>query len=100
MDFGKSPQGVQISNRVYSRKSGTITDLKEAISEEMRVIRRSVCKTVMDIDNFVLRLKKCMELNSGHLEHMLWSIQEQAERQYDLTLYLEYNKMCLNFNLI
>ena len=27
------------------------------------------CKNVMD--NFVLRLKKCTEVNGGHLEHML-----------------------------
>ena len=68
-DFGKSPQGVQISNRVYSRKPRTITDLKEAIREEKRAIPRSVCKDVMD--NFVRRVKKCTELNGGHLEHTL-----------------------------
>ena len=60
---------VQISNRVYSRKSRNITGLKEAIKEDMRVIPGSVCSDVMD--NFVLRLKKCMELNGGHLERML-----------------------------
>ena len=37
-------QDVQISNCVYSRKPRTITDLNEAIREEMRDIPRSVCK--------------------------------------------------------
>ena len=68
-DFGKLPHGVQISNRVYSRKSRTITDLKEAFREEMRAIPRSVCKDVLD--NFVRRVKKCTELNGGHLVHTL-----------------------------
>ena len=60
---------VQISIRVYPGKSRTTTDLKEAIREEMRAIHRSVCKDVMD--NFVRRLKKCTELNGGHLAHTL-----------------------------
>ena len=59
---------VQISIRVYSGKPRAITDLKEAIREEMRAIPQSVCKDVMN--NFMLRLKKCTELNSGHLEEM------------------------------
>ena len=67
--FGKSPQGVQFSNCVYSRKPRTITDHKETIREEMSAIPWAVCKDVMD--NFALRLKKCNELNSGHLEQML-----------------------------
>ena len=58
-----------LKDRVYAGKPRTITELKEAISEEMRAITNSVCKNVMD--NFVLRLKKCTELNGGHLEHML-----------------------------
>ena len=62
-------QGVQISNHVYSRKSRTITDLKEAIREEMRAIPRSVCKDVMD--NFLRRVKKCTELNGSYLEYTL-----------------------------
>ena len=56
-------------DRVYAGKPRTITELKEAIREEMRAITNSVCKNVMD--NFVLCLKKCTELNGGHLEHML-----------------------------
>ena len=58
-----------LKNRVYAGKPRTITELKEAIREEMRAITNSVCKNVMD--NLVLCLKKCTELNGGHLEHML-----------------------------
>ncbi|CAM1304959.1 Uncharacterised protein r2_g1479 [Pycnogonum litorale] len=58
-----------LKDRVYAGKPRTITELKEAIREDMRAIPRSVCKNVMD--NFVLRLKKCTEVNGGHLEHML-----------------------------
>ena len=68
-DFDKSPQGVQISNRVYSRKSRTIICLKETIREEMRAIPLFVCRDVMDY--FVRRIKKCAELNGGHHEHTL-----------------------------
>ena len=68
-DFNKSPQGVQISNREYSRKPRTITDLKEVIREEKRAIPQSLCKDVTD--NFVRRVKKCTELNGGHLEQTL-----------------------------
>ena len=49
---------VQISIHVDSGMPRTITDLKEAIMEEMRAISRSVCENFMD--NFVLRLKKYM----------------------------------------
>ena len=58
-----------LKDRVYAGKPRTITELKEAIREEMRAITNSVCKNVMD--NFVLRIKKCTELNRGHLEYML-----------------------------
>ena len=68
-DFGKSPHGVQISNRAYSRKSRTIIFLKETIREEMRAIPLFVCRDVMD--NFVRRIKKCTELNGDYHEHTL-----------------------------
>ena len=58
-----------LKDRVYTGKLRTITELKEAIREEIRVITNSVCKNVMD--NFMLHLKKCTELNGGNLEHML-----------------------------
>ena len=65
---------VQISIRVYLlRENRTITDLRKAIREEMRAISWSLCKDVMD--SFVLRLKKCTDLNGGHLEYMLQSTQ-------------------------
>ena len=59
-DFDKSPQGVQISNRVYSRKSRTITNLKEATREEMEAIPQSVCEDVMD--SFV---RACQEMHGA-----------------------------------
>lgn len=58
-----------LKDRVYAGKPETITKLNETIREEIRPITRSVCKKVFD--NFVLRLKKCTELNGGHLEHLL-----------------------------
>ena len=76
---------VQIPIRVYSLQSRTITDLKKAIREEMRAIPRSLCEDVMD--SFVLRVKKCTELNGGHLEHMLYSTQKHAGRHHVLALY-------------
>ena len=45
-----------LKDRVYAGKPRTITELKEAIREEMKAITNSVCKNVMN--NFVLRLKK------------------------------------------
>ena len=54
---------------MYAEKPRTITKLKEAIREKMRLIPNSVCKNVMD--NFLLCLKKCTDLNGGRLEHML-----------------------------
>ena len=68
--------------------------------EEMRPISRSVCKDVMD--NFVLRLKKCTELNGDHLEQMLQITHEQVDRYHVLALCLEYNKVAMSefsFNL-
>ena len=62
------PQIFSFKDRVYAGKSRTITELKEAIREEMRAITNLVCKNVMY--NFVLRLKKCTELDGGHPEHM------------------------------
>ena len=51
------------------REPRTITDLREAIREEMRAIPRSLCKD--DMDSFVLHLKKCTDLNGGHLKYMI-----------------------------
>ena len=45
-----------LKDRVYAGKPRTITELKEAIREDIRAIPRSVCKNVMD--NFVLRLRR------------------------------------------
>ena len=46
--------------------SATVLDFPEYT--QIEICTRSVCKAVMD--NFVLRLKKCTELNGGHLGHI------------------------------
>ena len=58
-----------LKSKVYANKPRTISELKVAIRDEIRAIPRSVCKDVMK--NFVKRLEKCLELNGGHLEHVL-----------------------------
>ena len=58
-----------LKSKVYANKPRTISELKVAIRDEIRAIPRSVCKDVMK--NFVKRLEKCLELNSGHLEHVM-----------------------------
>ena len=51
----------------YKAKDNRRTHKK--IQEEMRSISRTTCKSVMQ--NFVLRLEKCENLNGYHLEHVL-----------------------------
>ena len=58
-----------LKDRVYAARPKSITELKEAIKEEIRPIPGSVCKDVFN--NFVLRVKKCTELNGGYLKQML-----------------------------
>ena len=58
-----------LRSKVYANKPTTISELKVATRDEIRAIPRSVCKDVMK--NFVKRLEKCLELNSGHLEHVM-----------------------------
>ena len=57
----------------------------------------------MDVmDNFLRRVKKCTELNGGHLEQTLQSTQEQADHHRVSGIYLEYNKLVVSefsFNL-
>ncbi|KAI6646878.1 hypothetical protein LOD99_9147 [Oopsacas minuta] len=58
-----------LKDRVYATKPRTLGELKKKIQEEMRSISRTTCKSVMQ--NFVLRLEKCANLNGCHLEHVL-----------------------------
>ena len=58
-----------LKDKVYANKPQNIVELKDSIKDEIGKIPRSVCKDVMN--NFVVRLRKCMELNGEHLEHML-----------------------------
>ena len=90
-EFGKSPQDVQISNRGYSRKSRTITDVKEVIREEMRPIPRPVCKSV--IDNFVPRVKKFMELKMV----VISSTRSRGHKNRLIAIvFWEYNKLVMS----
>ena len=58
-----------LKDKVYANKPRTISQLKVNIREEIRAIQRPVCKSVML--NFAMRLKKCTDLNGGHLEQIL-----------------------------
>ena len=55
--------------RAFANKPTSITELKENVREEIRAIPRSVCRSVLL--NFAKRLKKCTDLNGGHLEQVL-----------------------------
>ena len=57
-----------LKDRVYATKPSTLSELKMKIQEEMRNISRTTCKSVME--NFVLRMEKCANLNGQHLEHL------------------------------
>ena len=54
------------------------------------ICTQPVRKDVMN--NFVMRLKKCKELNGDHLEHTFSSAQGWPNGQHVLVLYLESNK--------
>ena len=58
-----------LKDRVFKDRPKTIPELKENIIEEIKGIKRSVLKSVME--NFALRIQKCKDLNGGHLEHLL-----------------------------
>ena len=58
-----------LKDRVYREKPGTLAQLKKSIINECRAIKPQVFKNVST--NFCMRLKKCMDANGGHLEHVL-----------------------------
>ena len=58
-----------LKDKVHATKPSTFSELKMKIQEEMRNISRMTCKSVME--NFVLRMEKCANLNGHHLEHLL-----------------------------
>ena len=58
-----------LKDKVYSTKPRNILELKKRITDEIRAIKPAVLRDVMQ--NFTLRLKKCLERRGGHLEHMM-----------------------------
>ena len=58
-----------LKDRVYASKPRNIVQLKEKIIEEIGAIKRDVLHNVMQ--NFILRLRKCQQVNGGQLEQML-----------------------------
>ena len=61
-----------LKNKVYGRNPRTMDDLKNAITEEIRSISldlvNKVCRPVLD------RIKKCIEHDGHHFEHLLWTL--------------------------
>lgn len=58
-----------LKDRVYQEKPKDLHQLKQKIREEIESIQTKVLKGVMQ--NFALRLKKCLDAKGGHLENML-----------------------------
>ena len=55
----------RLCGRVFDNKA----DLKEAISFETENVPIDQCQRV--INHFVPRIKKCIQLKGGHLEHVI-----------------------------
>ena len=58
-----------LKDNVYENHPKTIAELKQAITFKIRTITKQVCVKV--INNFARRIKECLKLNGGHLEHVL-----------------------------
>ncbi|KAI6657043.1 hypothetical protein LOD99_11216 [Oopsacas minuta] len=58
-----------LKNKEYEEKPRGLNQLKEKIKDEISAIEGPVLKAVMQ--NFTLRIKKCIEVNGGHREHIL-----------------------------
>ena len=58
-----------LKDHVYEKRPQSIAELKVAISQKIRAIRKDECVRV--IDNFARRLQVCLQSNGSHLEHML-----------------------------
>ncbi|KAI6659690.1 hypothetical protein LOD99_14614 [Oopsacas minuta] len=58
-----------LKDRVYKGRPKTFTNLKQKIKDEVKEIKRSVLKWMME--NFALRMLKCKNQSGGHLEHLL-----------------------------
>ena len=58
-----------LKDRVYQEKPKDLRQLKQKIRKEIGEIQIKVLKDVMQ--NFTIRLNKCINAQGGHLEHML-----------------------------
>ena len=58
-----------LKDHVYENRPQSIAELKVAITQRIRSIRREECVRV--INNFAHRLQACLQRNGGHLEHIL-----------------------------
>ena len=58
-----------LKDHVYENRPQSIAELKVAITQEIRAIRKEECVRVTD--NFACRLQVCLRDNGGHLEHVL-----------------------------
>ena len=67
-DFLKNLWG-SLKDHVYENRPQSIAELKVAITQKIRVIRKEECVRVTD--NFTRQLQVCLRRNGGHLEHVL-----------------------------
>uniref|UniRef100_UPI00358E2E41 uncharacterized protein n=1 Tax=Myxine glutinosa TaxID=7769 RepID=UPI00358E2E41 len=58
-----------LKDHVYENRPQSISELKVAITQKIRAIRKEECVRV--IDNFARRLQVCLRRKGGHLEHLL-----------------------------
>ena len=58
-----------LKEHVYENRPQSIAELKVAITQTIRAIRKEECVRV--IDNFARRLQVCLRRNGRHLEHVL-----------------------------
>jgi len=59
-----------LKSRIYAHKPCTLTDLKEAIRQEIRTIYRQLLARVMD--DFKKRLENCIQSDSRHLTDIIF----------------------------
>ena len=58
-----------LKDHVYENRPQSIGEMKVAITQKIRAVRKEECVRV--IDNFARRFQVCLRHNGGHLEHML-----------------------------
>ena len=58
-----------LKDHMYENRPQSIAELKVAITQKIRAIRKEECVRV--IDSFARRLQVCLRGNGGHLEHVL-----------------------------